>query len=623
MDIEGLLRLVRGIEDGSIACVARDVSEPSPLSQEILGARPYAFLDDAPLEERRTQAIMQRRYLDPQTAQRLGALDPDAIRRVVEEAAVEARDADELHDALLVHGALNVRDARAFSALFEELRAARRAFALEGAGVVLWVAAERVGWWRLATPERTRDVHLPAMAGQDGPESREAALREIVRGRLELVGPTTVLELATALGLSPGDLEGALHALESEGFVLRGRFRPDAAGELEWCERRLLARIHRATLERLRAEIEPVSPAVYLRFLLQFQHVAPGSQMQGLEGLNAVVEQLAGFELAAVAWERDVLAARVRDYDPTQLDLLSYTGRVCWARARMTESGKTPIRTTPIALYPREQAAVWRVREGDGIAGLSADAQRVHAFLEASGASFFPDVARGLGLDKAGVEGALAELVASGRVSSDGFAGLRGLFTPAAAQGGLRRRTQAQGMEAAGRYDLLVTPPQTRDAEAVARALLARWGVLFRRVLDREPAALSWGELVPVLRRMEARGELRGGRFVAGFSGEQYALPDAVALLRKQRRERPEGQLVSLCAADPLNLIGILTPGGRLASQPRNRLLLEDGVPVAVLDAGEVRFIGDVEPARRSLFERVLTARNARLETRAYQENIG
>jgi ATP-dependent Lhr-like helicase len=357
-----------------------------------------------------------------------------------------------------------------------------------------------------------------------------------------------------------------------------------------------------------------------MRFLLSFQHAAKGSEMQGLEGLYAVIQQLAGFELAAVAWERDVLAARVQDYDPGLLDLLSFTGRISWSRARVLGSGKTPIRTTPIALYPREQATLWRIQEQETLA-LSSHAERVHAYLRERGASFFSDIVRGTGLVKAQAEAALAELVASGLVCSDGFAGLRGLFSPAATRTPLRRRAQPVGMEGAGRFNLLEAPPEARDYEALARALLARWGVLFRRVLEREPVKVPWGELVPVLRRMEARGELRGGRFVSSFGGEQYALPDAVTLLRKQRREGAQGQLVSLSAADPLNLVGIITPGPRLASQPKNRVLFEDGVPVALLDAGEVRWVADVEAARRWPLESALVARRVHPEVRAYQGN--
>jgi ATP-dependent Lhr-like helicase len=306
------------------------------------------------------------------------------------------------------------------------------------------------------------------------------------------------------------------------------------------------------------------------------------------------------------------------------LDTLSFTGRVSWSRVRLTESGRTPIRTTPVALYPREQIEVFRIQEGAGEPVWSSEAQRVHEHLRERGASFFSDIARATALSKTELEVALAELVASGRVNSDGFAGLRGLFSQSTSGQSMRRPGQRPlGMEGAGRYGLLPPPLAQRDPVELARALLRRWGVLFRRVLDREPVKISWGELVPVLRRMEARGELRGGRFVSGFSGEQYALPEAVTQLRKQRRDGAQGELISVSGADPLNLVGILTPGPRLPSQPRNRVLFEDGAPIAVLDAGEVRFLSEVEPARQWALESALVAKRVRPEVGAVQENVG
>jgi ATP-dependent Lhr-like helicase len=626
MDLDGLREVLERIERGEIRCVARDLSEPSPLASEVLNARPYAFLDDAPLEERRTQAVMQRRFLTPEDAQKLGALDRDAIERVVEDAQLDARDADELHDGLLVHAALPEREAIAFCALFDELVRQRRAATLQVGGVALWVAAERLPLWQLAVPEAqpVPAIAAPAQSGLRA-TNQEEALREVVRGRLEAVGPTTTREIASALGLAMGAVEAALIGLETEGFVLRGRFRSEQT-ELEWCERRLLARIHRATLDRLRAEIEPVSPAVYMRFLLEFQHVSPGSKMHGVEGLFAVIEQLQGFELAAASWERDVLAARMRAYEPSWLDTLSYTGRIAWARASVAGSGRgsTPIRTTPIALYPREAGNLWRVREAPGTLELSPAASQVRAWLEQRGASFLPDIVRGSGLVRAQAEAALCELVALGMVSSDGFAGLRGLFSQkSSARPAVRMRARAIGLEAAGRYGLLDEPPSTRALEPLARALLARWGVVFRRVLEREPVRVPWGELLRVLRSMEARGEVRGGRFIAGFSGEQYALPEAVSALRRLRRQEPEGQLVSLCGADPLNLIGLVTPGARLAATARNRVLFEDGVPVATLSGGEVQLLHDVPNERRWRLETALVQRHVRPEVRAYQGNAG
>jgi ATP-dependent Lhr-like helicase len=611
MDIKGLEALLERIESGAITCVARDLTEPSPLAQEILNARPYAFLDDAPLEERRTQAVIQRRWLDPATARDLGALDPAAIDKVVAECAPDARDADELHDALLVHAALPELEgkSRNLGAFFSELVDTGRAATLDVAGARLWIAAERVSLWRWIDRDLrlTPNVSQPASAAV-AVNSREEALREVVRGRLEAVGPTTNLEIAAALGLSTSDVDVALGALEAEGFVLRGRYRPSAAiTDVEWCERRLLARIHRATLERLRSEIEPVSQAVLMRFFAHHQHASSAARMGGIEGLYHLVEQLAGFEIAASAWERDVLPARMHGYDPSALDVLTWTGRVAWARAARSDDKPRPagpVRSTPIALFPRELLGSLRAHPSE-VPPLSSPAQRVREHLANHGASFLADLCRATGLVRSAVEAALGELVAQGMVTSDGFSGLRALCAERSARNHPRHDKRASAIEQAGRYALLHNDG-TADAEAVARTLLARWGVVMRKVLEREDLAVSWGDILRALRRMEARGEVRGGRFVAGFVGEQYAHPDAVGLLRKARREEPRGELLSLSAVDPLNLIGIITPGARLPAVAAARLLLRDGLPVATLSGGTCQFLVETEPEERWKLESAL-----------------
>jgi ATP-dependent Lhr-like helicase len=622
MDIDGLEALLERMESGAITCVARDLTEPSPLAQEILNARPYAFLDDAPLEERRTQAVIQRRWLDPATARDLGALDPAAIDKVVAECAPDARDADELHDALLVHAALPEKEGKAskLDGLFTELVATGRAAVLDSSGTRLWIAAERVAIWRLID----RDLRIsPELSQPTGAvvqvSSREEALREVVRGRLEAVGPTTHAEIAAALGLSISDVAVALGALEAEGFVLRGRYRPSASDE-EWCERRLLARIHRATLERLRREIEPVSQAVLMRFFANHQHASAASRMRGLEGLYHLVEQLAGFEIAAGAWERDILPARMQGYDPSALDVLTWTGRVAWARAARGGDKRTsgPVRTTPIALFPRELLESLRAPAGE-TPPLSVPAERVRDHLANHGASFLADLTRATGLVRSQVEGALGELVAQGMVTSDGFSGLRALCSERTGREQARPAKRASAIEQAGRYALL-QGASNPDAEVVARTLLSRWGVVMRKLLERENLAVPWGELLRVLRRMEARGEVRGGRFIAGFVGEQYAHPDAVGMLRKARRDEPRGELLSLSGADPLNLIGIITPGTRLPAVAASRLLLRDGVPVATLSGGACQFLGEVAPEEHWTLETALrqqaTVRPARKRSR-------
>jgi ATP-dependent Lhr-like helicase len=629
MDIDGLRALLARIERAEVTCVARDLSEPSPLAHELVNARPYAFLDDAPLEERRTQAVQTRRLVDAKSARDLSALDPEAIARVVAEARLEPRDADELHDLLLVHAALPESEGREYQALFAELCAAGRAGCLTLGPARLWVAAERSALWRLVAAEATLEPPCaqPACVAR-GAETREQALREVVRGRLEAVGPVTAAELTAALGLSESDVEVGLFALEAEGFVLRGHYRPGAHG-LEWCERRLLARIHRATLDRLRSEIEPVSPAVLLRFLAQHQHVSSDARLSGIEGLSVAIGQLSGFELAASAWESDVLPLRVSGYAPEQLDLLCFSGRVSWARAGRPVGARDvsllprrppnkdvdvsaraariegPIRTTPIALYARESMSALR-GEPPACPPLSSAAERVRGALAARGASFVSELSRATALEPAHVQEALGELIGQGLVTSDGFAGLRSLIALGKA------RPQA---DAAGRYALLASEQGHAPADpearlvALAHCLLARWGIVLRKLLERESSGVRWGELLPVLRRMEARGELRGGRFVANFGGEQYALPEVVGQLRKLRKQPPSGELLAISASDPLNLVGIIAPGTRIPAQPSTRILLRDGVPVAALSAGACQCLIEASDAERTLFEAALRGR--------------
>jgi ATP-dependent Lhr-like helicase len=435
--------------------------------------------------------------------------------------------------------------------------------------------------------------------------TREEALRELVRGRLELTGPSTLAELNAALGLPDSDLEIALGILEAEGFVLRGRYRPER-GVDEWCERRLLARIHRSTLDKLRREIDPVSPAVLMRFFALHQHASVETRQGGAAGLAQVVRVLSGFPLAACAWERDVLPLRVARYEPELLDRLCFSGQVVWAGAqRGPQRIEGPVRTTPIALYPRAELAARVPTSGSAqaVPDRTRAAERVHAALARCGASFVSDLARESGLEPGHVQEALGELIGAGLVTSDGFSGLRALI-----ESGPRSRLHA---DAAGRYALL-RPSETRHEtahEQLARTLLARWGVIFRRLLERESDCAPWRELLPVLRQMEARGDVRGGRFVANFGGEQFALPEAVSLLRKLRNAPATRELLTICASDPLNLTGIVAPGARIPAQPSTRILLCDGTPVAFLLAGKCQWLSDVPPADHPLFEAALRSR--------------
>ncbi|HUP50825.1 MAG TPA: DEAD/DEAH box helicase, partial [Thermoanaerobaculia bacterium] len=505
MDFEGLARVLTRIHNGELQLLARDTPEPSPLCDEIVNARPYAFLDDAPLEERRTMAVQSGRH---------GELDASAIERVRDEARPDPRDADELHDALLIAGLLFEDEVP--PELFEELAAARRA----GHMGRFFVAAERLPELLAVHPALTTRLIAPASRLRDW--AREDAIVELIRGRMTITGPITAKELAASLDITEQDVDTALLKLESEGAVLRGAF--THIGATEWCDRRLLARIHRYTLNRLRAEIEPVTAAVFQRFLFAWQYVAPGSKLAGVDGLRAALAQLDGFEAPPAAWERHILPARVEGYQPSLLDTLTLTGEFGWRRL-----------TAGVAIFNRENAG-----GGDPPIPpkLSEKAAAILEILRTRGASFF----------KTEDHDALRELAGAGLATSDGFAGARLLIS--------KRSARA---ELTGRWSLAQTSPQVTEDQA--RVLLRRYGIVFRRLLTREPNAPPWRELARVYRQLEARGDIRGGRFVTGMSGEQFALPEAVERLREVRREGGDGKPIVISAADPLNLAGILTAG--------------------------------------------------------------
>ncbi|HEX6102155.1 MAG TPA: ATP-dependent DNA helicase, partial [Alphaproteobacteria bacterium] len=621
MDVEGLERLLGRIESGAIQVVARDLTEPSPLACEVLSARPYAYLDDAPLEERRTQAVMARRWHDPESASDLGRLDPEAIVRVRQESWPDAANPDELHDGLVWLGFMTAAEVEAqpewagwLAALAQQARAAR----LRAPAGDLWITAERLPQFRALWPHARLDPEMSAprsMAGRAW--SRDEALIEILRGRLEGVGPVTEAELNAPLGLERSEVAAALAALQTEGFAMRGHFSPEA-GE-QWCERRLLARIHHYTVKRLRAEIEPVAARDFLRFLFDWQRVSDDSRMDGPDAVEVVVGQLEGFEAPAGSWESEILPARIAEYEPAWLDAQAMAGRISWARLRPrvarlsgSERGPAPVRTTPIALLSRRHAPLWASLSSTAEPATPGPrAQAVAEYIGRHGASFFDELVEGTGLLRTQVEEALAELVALGLVASDSFGGLRALLVPSDrrkpfAGGRRRRRTVLFGMEDAGRWALArrvrpgeeAAPPKPEAVEHAARKLLQRYGVVFWRLLEREADWLPpWRELLRVYRRLEARGEIRGGRFVAGFSGEQFALPEAIGKLREARRHPADDVTISLSGADPLNLVGILTPGPRLPAVARNRVLYRGGSPVAVLAAGEVQFLEKLEPA--------------------------
>jgi ATP-dependent helicase Lhr and Lhr-like helicase len=607
MDAAGLRAVLEALADGRITASGNERPEPSVFAHEILNANPYAFLDDAPLEERRTRAVALRRGLPATVVERIGGLDPAAVAAVVGEVQPDPRDADELHDLLLDVGALPeaIGRERGWMDLFDALVESRRGARLDG-DLCHWVAAERRSVAAAVWPARRfiPDVVEPP-SRRAAPADADSALVEIVRGHAALLGPTTADALAARLGVRPSDADAALARLEMEGAVLRGRFLVDTADDaIQWCDRRLLARINRRMLDGLRREIEPVSAADCLRFLFGWQHVRPGSQLHGQPGLARVIAELQGFEAAAGAWERGILPARVAGYDPAWLDALCLSGGVSWGRLAARPAGGTPSRAAPIALVRRSDLP-WLLAPDANLPpdddALSPAARDAVAFLARAGASFQDEIIAGTRRLRAEIEDALGELVSAGRVTGDGFSGLRALISATQTRGGARARWHARwsrrtgaGAVGAGRWSLLRSPtappplpadsPEQRLAdetrhEALARQYVKRYGVVFRDLLARETQAPPWRDIVRIYRRLEMSGELRGGRFVGGFVGEQFALPDAVDALRAARREPKRGEIVRLSACDPLNLVGIITPGGRIPAAMPNTVTYEDGVP--------------------------------------------
>ena len=702
MDLRGLEELLRSIERGERTLIARELNEPSPLAQEILTAKPYAFLDDAPAEERRTLAVMNRRFLDAETAADLGRLDQAAIDRVREEAWPSAENADELHDALMQLGFITVEEGKLndWQALFDELVNDRRATVLTPLGdtkpqstqssslrsaeeesislpsanvsassaVSLWVAAERLNLLRAIHQQASSTPPIDPPSTYAAEEwTFENALVEIVRGRLEGLGPITAGELAQSFSLPINQIEMALAKLEGEGFAMQGQFTPggtqapppastadtaseDARVPIEWCSRRLLARIHRYTLNRLRKEIEPVSAADFMRFLFVWQKVTPEQTVEGAQSVAAILDQLEGFEAPAGSWESEILPARVTDYDPAWLDALCVSGKLTWLRMsppRLSPekvNTSSPVRSTPMVLLNRKNLPTWTrafpPRENG--AQLSTNTETVHEYLKEHGASFFVDILSGTELLPSMVEEALGELVFRGMVTADSFTGLRALLTPLSKtthreiEKRRRKRKAVYSMDEAGRWVRLETRASSRQTvegqhaevdrdtlEAIALKLLQRYGVVFRKILDRESINVPWRDLLRVYRRLEARGEIRGGRFIGGFSGEQFALADAVTLLRSIRRTALDGSMISVSAADPLNLLGIVVPTGRLSPSSSNRVLYRDGVPIALQEAKEIRFLVEMTPAEQWQARQALLRRHIPPKVRAYLNQTG
>jgi ATP-dependent Lhr-like helicase len=703
-DFDGLMRVLSQIEQGQIELIARDTREPSPFCYELLNADPYAFLDGGEIAERRTRAVATRRSLTVENVSDLGRLDPAAIARVREEAQPLVRTADELHDVLLsrivVACTEDAEERRAkseervadeskpakeglsfWTPLYAALAAAGRATTIRRPGHgAQWAAAERLSAVLAAFPDALADPPRSVPEGVRRDWTPEEARVAMVRGLLEISGPVTGEEVAAQLGIQRNQADAALEALEGEGVVLRGRFttpnsefrtpnsecepaaiaNPAQTGEsgIEWCHRRLLARIHRLTMEGLRREIAPVTFDVFIRFLTRHHGFLPGWKRAGASGVFETVSMLQGFDLPAIVWERDVLPGRIEKYRPELLDELCLTGEIGWGRLNPTK--RTPDRSRPLASLTRvvpmslflRTDLDWLDSAGhdSDLDALSSPARQVHSLLVAHGAMFAADLLSATRMLPAQVGDVLGELVSQGLVTADGFAGLRALLSarssdetssparitrrrvPLAGAGRWslwRRVVQAEAVEAGGgrgemreerrengdEQEVMGEVDNTSTASAESRSslfsplssnssptdpvtswawqLLRRWGVVFRDLLEREPGAPRWFELLQVLRRLEARGEIRGGRFITGVGGEQFALGDTVRLLRQLRDEGPKHELVVIAAADPLNLVGILTKHDRVTSNASNRIAYLDGIPVAALIAREVRYIAE------------------------------
>jgi len=613
MDIDGLKDLLAKILDGRIGCVAVDTPVPSQFSHEILNANPYAYLDDAPLEERRARAVEMRRVLPEAILSEVGRLDPAAIAEVREEAWLDVRDADELHDGLLTLIALpQPRESGDASSanwhiFFNELVSRGRAARAVEQGRAYWVAAEKARTFAQVFPTT---VFESAVADVEiSTPTKEDALHAMIAGWMQHSGPVTAGALASLLGLPESDLDNTFLRLETSGAIIRGRFTDPSSSFIEWCDRRLLARIHRLTIGKLRKEIQPVTAAQFMRWLLRWQHLAPGTQLLGERGTVEALRQLQGYEAPANAWERQILAKRIADYNPAILDQLCLTGAVGWGRlsphpAFLDDSlagtrRVMPSSIAPITFFVRDDAD-WMVARhnkssmGDPASVLSPGAREVLQFLKHRGASFFADIVRGTGKLKSEIESALWEMVAAGIITADGFDNLRALIDPKRRSGHGHGRS-SRPRHSSGRWSLLDPDPSAAETdsrgpalEAVCRMLLNRYGVVFREVLTRESILPRWREVLMALRRLEDRGEVRGGRFVSGFLGEQFALPLAVESLRATRSQGATGQTITISATDPLNLVGIIVPGERVPAVSGRFVGFRDGVAVEPVDRSTI-----------------------------------
>ncbi len=628
MDINGLITILADMQQEKINIICCDLTSPSPLANEIINARTYAFLDDAPAEERRTLAIQRRAAQDPRSAKDLGVLDIDAIRLVQQEAWPSPRDADELHDALLVMGFLTESECLTgpkhfnFSSIYStqqyfndliDQKRATRVYISSNTDECLWVCAERLTEVLSLYDNVQYQPKINLINTTTKDSSTDTCLTDIIRSRLEGLGPVTAKELAIPLKIQESEIEQSLLTLEQQGFVIRGNFITSElnSSTVQWCERGLLARIHRYTLKRLRAEIEPISPSHLMLFLFHWQRL--DDPLEGKQALPFIISQLEGISVAALSWEKVVLPARLSDYSPHWLDQLCVSGYLSWLRLFPVKTKNqdtrfsSPLRSTPVNLLPREHLHHW-IQSNSNFETISrsSDAQKCYEILNSDGALFFNDIVIKVGLLRTQVENALGELVIRGEVTSDSYSGLRILIKPNKRKPGfMSRRMQTllseNRIDDAGRWSLilknnnLISDNYTeKQIEHIARTLLLRYGIVFRKLLDRENNLPSWRELLYCYHRLEARGEVRGGRFVAGFSGQQFALKEAITTLRQLNRiDSISNKAIIISGSDPLNLTGIITPGERIPALQTNRIIYENGIPVAYSLNGKVHYNGE------------------------------
>ena len=669
MDIDQLTQLIADIEHENLTLIAKDLREPSPFAQEIINARPYAFLDDAPFEERRTNAIRNRSWADPGEAKDFSLLDTDAITRVKEEAWPIINNAEELHDALLslVYMTDDEFTSNDYARWRQPLIDSGRILQLTDLANKLWIATEKLPCFKAVFEQIKLDMPLPAFLQQQQWQIEDAC-REIVRGRLEGLGPILAQQLAAELDVKESQINQALIALEVEGFVFQGQFSPhlpqaESATEhqLEWCERRLLQRIHRYTIDAHRKSIKPVSLQTFTEFLFERHQLLPATQqstppvpsMDGQTRLQNILSVLDGLAAPAASWEADLYPVRIKDYDPIWLDVMCISGKVAWGRytfpvtaARATNRKKSagPVKTTPITLLSRQNLDIWQALATSQLGTehcleYSSVATKIESDLEQHGASFFDQIQSRTGLLKTQLEEGLAELVSSGRLSSDSYTGLRALLTPNRKKPGSHRRRGRKamfGVEDAGRWSLLDTFKSSspivkasrqwevlddQQLERLISIYLQRWGVIFRSLLERESFTPPWRVLLKALRKMELRGAIRGGRFVSGVDGEQFAFTETVDAIRKFKKDHEkqiEAVYYCIAATDPLNLINLILPNRKLARLINNRVLYEGGIPVAVLDAGNVRFLRDIEPEQQWNLQQLLQQRVFPTRLRSY-----